>query len=121
MEILASNTILYCKDWQAMVTFYKEVMGFRQSFRKDDWFMELVVNDGSHLSVADEAKCSVKATSGQGITLSFKVARLTEVHRQLEEQGVKPTPIKSHSWRAPYFFIHDPEGNRIELWNFTAD
>ncbi len=121
MEILASNTILYCRNWQAMVTFYKEVMGFRQSFRKDDWFMEFVVNEGSHLSVADEAKCSIQATAGQGITLSFKVAGLSALHRKLEEQGVNATSIKSHSWRAPYFFIHDPEGNRIELWNSTAD
>ena len=121
MEILASNTVLYCKNWQAMVTFYKETMGFRQSFRKDDWFIEFVVTAGSHLSLADEAKCSIQSSSGRGITLSFKVAGLSALHRQLAAQGTNPTAIKSHSWRAPYFYIYDPEGNRIELWNFTAD
>jgi predicted Fe-Mo cluster-binding NifX family protein len=33
---------------------------------------------------------------------------------------LNPSPIRSHAWRAPYFFIYDPEGNRIELWNDDA-
>ncbi|MES2625174.1 MAG: VOC family protein [Pseudomonadota bacterium] len=121
MEILASNTILYCRDWQAMVVFYRDLMGFQPTFTKDEWFMELKVSDGSHISVADEARCSIKATAGQGITLSFRVAKLSAVQRQLEELGAKPSAIKSHSWRAPYFYVHDPEGNRIELWNIKAE
>jgi catechol 2,3-dioxygenase-like lactoylglutathione lyase family enzyme len=121
MDILASNTILYCKNWQAMVAFYKEIMGFQQTFLKDDWFIELRITEGCHLSLADEARCSIRSASGQGITLSFRVAGLKVVHRELEAQGVKPTAIKSHSWRAPYCYVCDPEGNRIELWNDTAD
>jgi catechol-2,3-dioxygenase len=121
MNVLASNTVLYCKNWHDMVAFYKDIMGFRQSFRKDDWFIEFVVNAGSHLSLADEAKCTISSSEGKGITLSFKVAQLSTLHRELKELGIKPSTITSHSWRAPYFYIYDPEGNRIELWNDTAD
>ena len=121
MEILASNTILYCRDWKAMVTFYRELMGFQPTFTKDDWFMELRITEGCHMSIADEARCSIKATYGQGITLSFRVANLTAVQGRLAAQGARPTAITSHSWRAPYFYVHDPEGNRIELWNDKAE
>jgi len=121
MEILASNTVIYCKNWFATMSFYKDVMGFRQSFRKDDWFIEFVVNAGSHLSLADEAKCTISSSEGKGITLSFKVARLSMLHHELSEQGIKASSITSHSWRAPYFYIYDPEGNRIELWSETVD
>lgn len=121
MEILASNTVLYCKNWYATMSFYKDVMGFKQSFQQDDWFIEFIVNAGSHLSVADEAKCTIAAGEGKGVTLSFKVARLARLHRELKEQGLRPTAITSHSWRAPYFYIYDPEGNRIELWSETAE
>ena len=117
MEILASNTILYCKNWKATVVFYREILGFTETFTKDEWFIELKITKGCHLSLADEANCSIKSSSGQGITLSFRVAELATIHHRLAMQGVQPTPITSHSWRAPYFYVHDPEGNRIELWN----
>jgi catechol 2,3-dioxygenase-like lactoylglutathione lyase family enzyme len=121
MEIMASNTILYCTNWQAMVVFYQEILGFKQTFLKDDWFIELAITEGCHLSLADEARCSIKSGSGQGITLSFRVANLRALHHQFVAQGLRPTDINSSSWRAPWFYVYDPEGNRIELWNDKAD
>ena len=64
MEILASNTILYCSNWNAMLIFYQEILGFAPTFRKDDWFVELRITEGSHLSLADEARCSIKSAAG---------------------------------------------------------
>jgi catechol 2,3-dioxygenase-like lactoylglutathione lyase family enzyme len=117
MKILASNTILYCRNWQAMVDFYQGTLGFEQTFRKDSWFIELRISAGCHISLADEAHCTIGSSAGKGLTLSFKVADLAATHRHFTACGAKPTAITSHSWRAPYFYVHDPEGNRIELWN----
>jgi catechol 2,3-dioxygenase-like lactoylglutathione lyase family enzyme len=120
IQISAANTILYCAHWQATERFYRHALGFEESFSREDWFVEFRIGEGCHLSIADEAKCTVKAARGAGITLSFKVEALAEVHRYCTEQGLEPSPIRSHSWRAPYFFIYDPEGNRIELWTDAA-
>lgn len=118
--MLASNTILYCRDWPAMVHFYREILGFRPTFRKDDWFIELSVCEGAHVALAAADRCSIPAAGGQGLTLSFRCADLTAAHRRLTALGVDITAIRSHGWRAPYCYLHDPEGTRIELWNYTS-
>lgn len=117
MTITAGNTIIYCNMWPEMVAFYRDQLGLQATFAKDDWFIELRVCEGCHLSLAAAERCSVPSAHGKGLTLSWKVAGLADLHRQLVARGVEATDITSHSWRAPYFYIHDPEGNRIELWS----
>jgi catechol 2,3-dioxygenase-like lactoylglutathione lyase family enzyme len=117
--MLACNTILYCRDWAAMLHFYRDKLGFRPTFRKDDWFIELKVCEGAHLALADAARCSIAAGGGTGLTLSFRCAELAVAHQRLQTLGVAVTELRSHDWRAPYCYLHDPEGNRIELWNHT--
>ncbi len=120
MNILASNTILYSSHWLAMVEFYQQTMGFTPTFTKDRWFMELRITEGCHLSIADEAHCTIGASGGKGLTLSFKVGDLAATHQHFITCGTSPTAIASHSWRAPYFYVTDPEGNRIEIWSEGA-
>lgn len=115
-SILASNTILYCEHWQACVHFYVEILKFPVSFAKDDWFRELKVNDSAHISIANINHCSIPSSHGKGLTLSWCVAELETLHVYLHSQGVKVTDINAHSWRAPWFYAWDPEGNRIEFW-----
>ena len=115
-SISASNTILYCTDWAKAVVFYRDLLELPVSFEKDGWFMELVLNESAHLSLAAAAHCTIEAGHGVGITLSWCVPELETLREMLVENGVKVTDIISHSWRAPYFYAWDPEGNRIEFW-----
>lgn len=121
MRILAGNTIIYCSNWHETVAFYRDALGFRKTFVKDEWFMELRVREGCHISVADTAHCSIPAAGGHGLTLSFQVADLADEHKRLSGLGLELTPITSHSWRAPYFYVYDPAGTRIEMWNYKVD
>ncbi len=59
---------------------------------------------------------SVAAGDGVGITLSFFVQDLQGVHAIFAEQNIATTEIRAKGWRAPYFYVHDPEGTRIEFW-----
>lgn len=115
-KILTSNTILYCEHWQECVHFYRDILRFPVTFTHENWFMELEVNEQARISVADAARCTIDAGKGAGITLSWQVGELVELRAHLQEQGVKVTEITSHSWRAPWFYAWDPEGNRIEFW-----
>lgn len=118
--ISAGNTIIYCAHWPVMVAFYRDCLGLRPTFAKDDWFIELKVCDGCHVSLAAAERCTIPAAAGQGLTLSWQVADLHGWHKQLLHNGAAPAPITSHSWRAPYFYVRDPEGNRIEFWSTGA-
>jgi catechol 2,3-dioxygenase-like lactoylglutathione lyase family enzyme len=116
MKILAANTVMYCKRWQQSVHFYRDILKLHISFSKDDWFIEFSVNGAAHLSIADASRCSIAPGSGVGLTLSFLVADLRAMHAFFRQHAIATTEIRAHSWRAPYFYVHDPEGTRIEFW-----
>lgn len=116
MKILAANTIIYCRHWPESVRFYKDVLQLAISFRKDDWFIEFSVNGAAHLSIADAARCTIAPGAGVGLTLSFFVQDLPGAQAVFQQHGIATTAIKAQGWRAPYFYVNDPEGTRIEFW-----
>lgn len=116
MKILAANTIIYCRHWPESVHFYRDVLQLGISFQKDDWFIEFVVNGAAHLSIADAAKCTIPPGGGIGLTLSFFVQDLRATQAIFQQHNIATTEIKASGWRAPYFYVHDPEGTRIEFW-----
>lgn len=117
LNIKSANTIIYCSNWNACKRFYSEVLKLEIRFQKDDWFIEYKLRNGSCLSIADETRCTIDPALGKGLTLSFFVDNLEELHRYFEEHKVEVTAIKTNSWRAPFFFARDPDGNRIEFWS----
>lgn len=117
-KIKSANTILYCENWEACVHFYKEILNFRVTFAKEDWFRELEMNSGARISVANVKRCTIPSSAGEGITLSWQVDELEPLRDHLLGNGIKVSEIKSHSWRAPWFYAWDPEGTRIEFWKY---
>lgn len=117
MLIIGTNTILYCTRWADTVAFYRDTIGLTTTF-ENDWFVEFELADGAHVSIADARRTSIQPGGGDGITLSWQVADVTASRDQLTERGVAVSPPMVR-WGAATAFLHDPEGNRIEIW--TAD
>jgi len=109
-----TNTILYCRRWQATVDFYRDQMGLPVVFA-NDWFVEFELTPTSFLSVANAARATIDAVAGQGITLTWQVDDVAVSKAQLEAQGITTTPIQ-HKWQAQVCYCTDPEGHRLELW-----
>jgi predicted enzyme related to lactoylglutathione lyase len=114
MKIKVVNTILYCKKWAETVAFYRDDLKL-SILSSTDWFVEFQLNENARLSVANETRASVKSSDGRGITISLQVADLEETRSQLLEAGLSPTPIRE-IWGSQTSYLHDPEGNRLELW-----
>ena len=115
MKITTSNAILYCRKWRETVAFYAEVLQLDVHF-SNEWFVEFAINTSARLSIADEARASIKSANGQGITLGFQVEDLQAIHVRLAKSGSNPTPLKKR-WGSKVFYVFDPEGNRIEFWS----
>jgi catechol 2,3-dioxygenase-like lactoylglutathione lyase family enzyme len=113
-EILRTNTILYCRRWQATVAFYRDLPGLTIR-HTTDWFVEFQVTGHSFVSIADAARATIPSTLGAGITLSWQVADLEGFHRHLNDHGAAPGAITTR-WGARCFYFHDPEGHRLEAW-----
>ena len=118
MKIKAANTILYCKKWNETVAFYRDGLKLLV-IHSTDWFVEFKLNESARLSVAHEARASIKSGEGHGITISLQVADVEETRAELVENGFDPTPIKE-IWKSRVIYLHDPEGHRLEFWSGRA-
>ena len=115
MDLITANTILYCGQWDATVRFYRDGLGLPVTFSAD-WFVEFRLAPDSRLSVADEKRASIRSSGGSGMTISLEVGDIGGAWDHVEKMGLKPTTIKEHPWHARVFYLVDPEGHRIEMW-----
>jgi catechol 2,3-dioxygenase-like lactoylglutathione lyase family enzyme len=115
-----ANTILYCRNWQDTVCFYRDRMGLPVLFA-NDWFVEFALTATARLSIADQRHASIKSAGGAGITLALEVEDLRAAHRFAQDAGLTPTPMRKHPWNAEVFYLTDTEGHRIEIWQTTTE
>ena len=107
--------ILYCGEWEKTVKFYKEGLSLPVNFITN-WFVEFCLNETSRLSIANEQKSSIKSSEKKGITIALQVENIDEIWENIVKRELKPTKIKHHPWNARVFYLYDPEGHRIEIW-----
>lgn len=87
MKIKAANTILYCRNWQETVAFYRDGIKLLV-LSSNDWFVEFKLNEAARLSVANEARATVKSGDGKGLTISLQVVDVVQVQAELTEAGI---------------------------------
>ena len=112
---LTTNTILYCKEWEKTVNFYRDGLSLPINFTTD-WFVEFCLTESSRLSIANEIKSSIKSSKKKGITIALQVEDIDVVWINIMSKNLKPTKIESHPWNARVFYLFDTEGHRIEIW-----
>jgi catechol 2,3-dioxygenase-like lactoylglutathione lyase family enzyme len=115
IRIRRSNTILYCRSWEETVRFYRDGLGLKAVMERD-WFVEFRLNNSATLSVADQARASIQSAEGRGMTISLRVDDVVELHNHLTGRGLAPEPLRT-VWGSRAFYLHDPEGNRLEFWS----
>lgn len=114
-EYLTANIILYCKNWEETVQFYQNALALEVTF-SSEWFIEFSLNEKSRLSIADQARASIKCTGPKGITITLQVRNIDAIWNDFNKKNLNPTPIEIHPWNARVFYVFDPEGHRIEIW-----
>ena len=114
MILQRTNTILYCSRWAETVAFYSDVFDFHIT-HQTEWFVEFQLTSSAFLSIADARRTSIESVAGQGITLSWQTVDIYTARDDLQKVGIEVTEIKK-KWGSNLFYLHDPEGHRIELW-----
>lgn len=115
MKFKTANTILYCRNWGKTVELYRDHLKLPVTF-ETDWFVEFRINQAARLSIADETRASIKSSHGAGVTLSLEVENVDKAWETTKRSKLKPTAVNKHSWGARVFYLFDPEGHRIEIW-----
>ncbi len=109
------NTILYCRNWDETVKFYRDLLKLAVH-HEAEWLVEFQLIDNTFLSIANTAFTTIQSSKGSGITLSVQVENVDAAHRRFRDAGIETGSIKD-IWGARAFYIFDPEGHRIELWS----
>jgi predicted enzyme related to lactoylglutathione lyase len=114
-----TNTILYCREWDKTIRFYRDQLQLSVTFATD-WFVEFGLNAVARLSIADEKRSTVKSCGGRGVTLALEVDDIAALREYALKNGLQPTAIRKHPWGAWVFHLFDPEGHRLEIWQARA-
>ncbi|MFW5796694.1 MAG: VOC family protein [Alkalispirochaeta sp.] len=110
----SSNTIIYCRNWDATVAFYRDILGLRGN-NLSEWLVEFRITPGAAISIADDRRTTIRSRGGQGITVSIAVDNVDRARDTMIARGGAPEEIRS-VWGSRAFFIFDPEGTRLEFW-----
>ena len=112
---LTTNMILYCKNWEETVKFYKDGLSLPVNFI-NHWFVEFCLTENSRLSIANEQMSTMKSPADKGITIALQVKDIDVAWETAMKKKLEPTKIKPHPWNARVFYLFDPEGHRLEIW-----
>lgn len=123
MEVLGfDHIVISCRSVNDMVAFYRDVLGFRVGEeRPGKWAVWLGEHKISLQDDADKPPIAAGTVPGSGNYCVLAVADIGEIRRHLVASGVDIVdegrrigargPIES-------IYIHDPEGNLVEIANY---
>ncbi len=129
-----AHVCLHTDQLDAMIAFYRDVLGFPVKFtmKNDDGFAfgyYFATGDTTFVEIFDQ-RGAVKQWGGTVGTLRdtqdtkyrhycFEVENLEQVVAALEAKGVKCRPIAVGMDHSKQSWIKDPDGNDIELMEYT--
>ncbi|MBN2242576.1 MAG: VOC family protein [Acidobacteria bacterium] len=105
------HAILHCRNWEACVSFYRDILGFEEADVKPG-FVEVRVAPGSLIGLLR----SLKNDNPRGALLSFRVGNVDKVRAMLAERCREVSAVRVHPWGARLFELRDPDGRRLEFW-----
>ena len=129
-----AHLCLYTDQIDAMVAFYRDVLGFPIKFtmKNDDGFIfgyYFATGETTFVEIFDQ-RGAVKQWGGAVVPLRsnggthyrhfcFEVEELEQLCAKLQAQGVKTLPVKIGMDHSKQSWIKDPDGNDIELMEYT--
>jgi len=115
LSVESFHTVLFCRKWDACVSFYRDVLGFKVVDTKPG-FVEFEVAPRSRIGLLKPSGDSATEYSDTSFILSFRVSNAEKIHKILSERSKEVTSVKQHSWGARLFELRDPDGRRLEFW-----
>lgn len=120
-----SHAAFSVADMQRSLDFYCGVLGLEDAFETRDeqsqpWIRYLKIRPGQFLELFYFG--DGRANEGSYSHLCLEVEDIQSAYEQIVGRGIAPdTPVrrgKDQNWQ---FWIHDPDGNRIELMQMVPE
>jgi catechol 2,3-dioxygenase-like lactoylglutathione lyase family enzyme len=115
LSVESFHAVLFCREWDACVAFYRDILGFEIVDEKRG-FVEFRVAPDSRIGLIQSSrKAGLKNEEGSFI-LSFRVENVEGVQKHFTGKCSEITAVRRHPWGARVFELRDPEGRRLEFW-----
>lgn len=101
--------------WEAMVAWYRQVLGVTSLIRVADEGYALLMTGGTRLAIV--ARKDVEPASGR-ITLAFEAADLAEAIERVKQSGAITTEPVTNPEGLTEVTTADPDGNRVRLFSW---
>lgn len=124
MSITLTHVSLFVQDMQLMLNFYREMLGL-QVLNEANGYAELKASEGVKLSFFNYKKMEQTIPlvqpdeiNGHRCVIEFRVNEVDALSDKLRREGVQliTDPTNYSDWGIRSFFIEDPEGNLISLY-----
>ena len=119
IEIRPRETVVMAADFQALVTWYQDVLGFTVTrlFEDDYHYCNLETPSGIQIGIASAAEMKVEPAdrSNNTVVLQIEVDDLAEFFAHLQKHGGTVTFGPSFEKKNEFWFggFTDPEGNPV--------
>ncbi|MBN2320378.1 MAG: VOC family protein [Acidobacteria bacterium] len=111
ISVESFHVILFCRKWDACVSFYRDTLGFKEVDIKPG-FVEVQVTPGARIGLLRSAKNDDPGC----VILSFRVGDVDKMYDMLSKRCSEITAVRVHPWGARLFELRDPEERRLEFW-----
>jgi len=115
LSVESFHTALFCREWDACVSFYRDVLGFEVVDTKPG-FVEVQVAPGSRIGLIRDRRNNAPDNCDASFILSFRVRDVEKTHGFLSGRCNGVASVRRHPWGARLFELKDPEGRRLEFW-----
>lgn len=122
-----AHVMIRVRDFERALPFYTDVLGLREAFRlqRDDGstsiiYLHLTGRQFVELSLADQEAPQNPFVGYAHMCL--EVENIHDLHDRLQKTGyVVPDSLKTGKDGSWQFWLRDPDGNRIELMQYTPE
>jgi catechol 2,3-dioxygenase-like lactoylglutathione lyase family enzyme len=114
-------------DIDRSVAFYEKAFGFKRKFSLDNddgspWLVYLQVNDNQFIELFPSSDPVDQPQSRSYQHLCIEVENIEDVAKRLVEKGIKlDEPVSLGLDNNYQCWLHDPDGNPIELMEYGRD
>ncbi|MEM7168451.1 MAG: VOC family protein [Planctomycetota bacterium] len=119
MEVRPRETVILAADFDALVRWYQEALGFAVTQRIEDGFhyCHMQTDSGIRIGIAAAQEMGVKSVdrANNSVVLQLEVDDLREFFTQVQQRGAAITGGPNFNQADSFWFgaIADPEGNPI--------
>ena len=119
-KLTFNHAMIYCKDVQRVLDFYREWMGFKliEDFKYEGRVVYARMRaPGGDGTIALHQAGPGASVSSDGVRLYFEVRELDDFCRRLQKRGFYFTQLPTMMpWGWRHAYLNDPEGHEISLY-----